>query len=196
MNLFVFVVFILSLNVSLSSHLRINWLNRKLFSKIALKLKEKEKECSSSRNLYSLNNYGMGSSLISVSKAACNSLEEGLTLSLINASNGWIWNSEEFCSKYQIDHQNPLNCYFRNTFSYCKGKEIKTSKHVHWVQYRCPHILSDEYNFTAQFQFQGEFFEYLFSDIHPEVIKRAEIEAEKIFGSNGSPDNMITVHIR
>lgn len=202
--MFVFALVITTACAGLSSDgtatdsgiLRINWGKRALYSDVAKKIGLNQARCGPESGGYPINNYGMGSGLICLSNAACTALELGIPLTVAADGKDWIWNDQIFCQNHDKKGQHghdPLRCYFGDVFQHCPNTKLKG---VWWQQPKCPHTLHDQYNVTANYIYYGQFFEYLFSKLNPEIVKLADIEARKIFGQSGSPANMITVHIR
>lgn len=195
---------LLNVMAQCQSLLRHEWTNRPLHSKVAQELSLLNQKCTHNKyTIYRLNNYGMGSSIgTSILKAACNSLEEGMALRTASDGLNWIWNDEVFCSQqsppYDITKTlNPLQCYFGNVFTPCSGSttDLK-APHVWWQQYRCPKNIPHVGNVSRVFEFQAGGTEYLFSQVNPAIVALVEEEAKKIFGAQGAPAKMITVHIR
>ena len=174
--------------------LRHRWENRPVTSSIAKRIYDNQHNCGLERRLMGLNNYGMGSGLISLSHAMCTGLHLNAHVALTEPYTEWIWNDKEFC-KTQNYNNSELACYFGPVYNLCPDK--RDMKGVYWVNFvQCPSIVNHPGNLRAAFSFHGAFFEYLFSQVNPEIVRRAEVEAKAIFGPNGSPSHMITVHIR
>lgn len=118
--------------------------------------------------------------------------------------NKWIWNDEEFCGQqappYDIKTtMNPLQCYFGNVFTPCLSLPTAAAAKataVWWQQWKCPKFIPHVGNSSAVWDFSSATMEYLFSQVNPAIVTLAEQEARKIFGPNGAPAKMITVHIR
>jgi hypothetical protein len=116
----------------------------------------------------------------------------------------WIWADEEFCGKqsspYDIKQTgNPLQCYFGNVFSPClkqSSNQVAAKEGVWWQTWKCPKYIRHVGNSTAVWDFSSATTEYLFSQVNPAIVTLVEKEALKIFGPNGAPAKMITVHIR
>ena len=111
---------------------------------------------------------------------------------------------EDFCQNqpapYNIEKTgNPLQCYFGNVFTPCVEESPTTAEmkpHVQWQQLKCPRLVNHVGNYTASTNIHSDVTEYMFSQVNPAVVDLVEKEALKIFGRNGAPEKMITVHIR
>jgi hypothetical protein len=174
--------------------LRHRWENRPPQLEFARKMVENQHDCKKQRGSYGLNQYGMGSGLISLSHAMCTCMEHDCSAIVQKHPTDWIWNDVEFC-KTQNSYNSTLGCYFGPLFNQCPP--IDKNEGLYWVNFvKCPHVVNHPGNLKGIYHFHANTFEYLFSHVNPEIVRRAEVEAEKIFGPSGSPDNMITVHIR
>ena len=111
---------------------------------------------------------------------------------------------EDFCEKqakpYSISNTgNPLQCYFGNVFTPCPDdspRNIAKNRGIFWQSWKCPKYIPHNGNFSAIWEFSNSATEYLFSQLNPEIVKLVEKEVLNIFGPEGAPSNMITVHIR
>jgi hypothetical protein len=126
------------------------------------------------------------------------------TITTGGALEQWIWNDEDFCTKQQTPYnieqtKNPLQCYFGNVFTPCADDSSSSAyakPHVPWIQWKCPKYVNHPGNITGIWDLNSAATEYLFSQVNPAIINLVEQEALKIFGSEGAPEKMITIHIR
>lgn len=193
-----FLVYLCSYNsFSRAVGLRHNWESRPPVSALAKKIYNMQHDCALERRHHNVNSYGMGSGLTSLSRAFCNSLDGNHPLEVgsrsADAYKDWIWNDQSFC-KDQPYANSTMGCYFGRTFNICP--EGQPPKGVEWVHSACKKYVSHPGNLNATLVFNAAFFEYLFSEVNPEIVRRAEKEAVAVFGPQGSPDDLITIHIR
>ena len=98
---------------------------------------------------------------------------------------GWVWEDRAFCDAKDLSH--PLSCYFdppcRRNDSLTKPWHVP--RNIHFPQ--CFHKEAPVNEAGA---------EILFSRLTPRVLALADAAAEKVFGPEGAPPNLITVHLR
>lgn len=169
-----------------------------------------QQQCSNERRTaYVINNYGMGSGLISLSQAFCHGLEHKNTIQL--GSDAWIWYDTEFCAAGHSSDSNRtstgssgsskvhesvggLDCYFGNIIQSCSWK--KNAAPAAWMRLECPTVGAHPWEYEKRVDYYGDFFNFLFSRLNPRLIALANKAITSTFGSDKSPENMITVHIR
>lgn len=98
---------------------------------------------------------------------------------------GWLWEDRTFCDTEDLSH--PLSCYFEPS---CRRNE-SVSKTWH-----APHssVFPECVHPKAHVNEAG--MEILFSRLTRRVLASAENAAEEVFGSEGAPPNLISVHLR
>lgn len=181
------------------SSLRHDWENLPLYGWRQKEMMRLQQDCSNKRRTaYAINNYGMGSGLVSLSQAFCHSLEHKDTIQI--GSTDWIWYDTEFCSGDVTNsskvHQyiGGLDCYFGHVVQSCSWKDGASP--AAWMRLDCPKVGAHPWEYEKRVDFYGDFFNYLFSRVNPRLIALANKAAMHTFGSEGSPKDMITVHIR
>lgn len=131
----------------------------------------------------------MGSDIHTWSQAICNSMQVGATL--LQLDEEWIWNDKKFCTPKPVQ---PLQCYF-NVHKKCPQSKanapaIMTFKHDY---HRCPKYITDDKSRQA---FRAAAMEFLFSSVNKKLVDEAVTSIEKVFGKEGVPEDLITVHLR
>eukprot|EP00428_Durinskia_dybowskii_P067210 CAMPEP_0170379248 /NCGR_PEP_ID=MMETSP0117_2-20130122/13240_1 /TAXON_ID=400756 /ORGANISM="Durinskia baltica, Strain CSIRO CS-38" /LENGTH=311 /DNA_ID=CAMNT_0010634671 /DNA_START=183 /DNA_END=1115 /DNA_ORIENTATION=- len=158
---------------------------------MAITIRDHQSVCTDKVYYYHHNNFGMGSDLHTWTQAVCNSMEKGKTL--LEQTQFWIWNDREFCGNNQIQ---PLKCYF-NLEIHCPESGEYPGREKFMTYYNdfpnCPKFIQDDR--TRQI-FRAAAIEYLFSNINIRLIQAAEKEILTVFGDQGVPEDMITVHLR
>jgi len=115
-----------------------------------------------------------------------------------NSTRGsWIYTDLKLCSKAEV--RQPLACYFGPQNS-C-GKEYASMTRINYDPEDpkrhnpgCPSIIDEKHITTSKFRAAS--MELLFSHVDRRVISEAERLIPRVFGADGVPKNLITVHIR
>jgi len=166
------------------------WTNRAMHSDLAKVIQKHQSQCSPRVSHYGQRNYGMGSDLHIWTQALCNSMQLGQTLLLLKEP--WIWNDREFCK--EGNNTQPYSCYF-NINKECPDsisnspKQIKSSNDLA----NCRSFIKD---LASRQSFRAAAIEYLFSNLNPALVKAAEDAIGGVFGADGIPENLITLHLR
>jgi len=111
---------------------------------------------------------------------------------LMQSTDKWIWNDAALCNG---THAQPLSCYF-NVQLECPNSKKVSEKKIAWTNdfHRgCPKYIQD---MDTRHAFRAAAMEYLFSNLNPRLIEEAEAAIEGVFGPEGIPQNMITLHLR
>ena len=177
-------------NNSSTQKLSYKWENRELHSPMAKTIAEHQSKCSHQVYYHGQRNYGMGSDLHIWTQAVCNSMQTGSTL--LQLDEPWIWNDRSFCKPEELNQ--PLNCYF-NIQKHCPGSVAHYPKQIKWTNEftKCPKFIHD---LPSRQIFRAAAIEYLFSNLNPRLIDETEQNIIDIFGSEGIPKDLITVHVR
>ena len=132
----------------------------------------------------------MGSDLHIWTQAVCNSMQIGATL--MQSTDKWAWNDAAFC-KGTASAQ-PLSCYF-NVQLECPESEKVSEKKIVWTNeyHQCPKYIHD---MDSRQAFRAAAIEYLFSNLNPRLVEETEAAIKGVFGPEGIPQNMITLHQR
>eukprot|EP00397_Hematodinium_sp_SG-2012_P043221 GEMP01048002.1.p1 GENE.GEMP01048002.1~~GEMP01048002.1.p1 ORF type:complete len:285 (+),score=57.85 GEMP01048002.1:405-1259(+) len=136
--------------------------------------------------VHRMNNNGLGSDIHTWSQALCNAMEVNATLAVVG---GWIWSDNELRSANETASRaasSPMACYF-GTSTKCASADLSQAEKQTWLRGHCPHWIRG-------FAFRAAAVEYLFSNVSPALVRRAEQTYAAVFGDRKSP--LITVHIR
>jgi hypothetical protein len=171
--------------------LRFNWTSGDiLHTPLAKTIKQHQSVCTDKVYYYHQNNWGMGSDLHTWTQAVCNSMQKNSTL--LEQTETWIWNDRNFCG--EAYHKQPLACYF-NLEKHCPQSSTYPERMMSFNHSydRCPTYIQDD---KTRQEFRAAAIEYLFSNLSPKIVKAADDEIVNVFGVDGVPDNMFTVHLR
>lgn len=164
-----------------------------MYSGLALHIKESQNNCNLTAVYYKINNWGMGSDLHHFSQALCNALELHQT---VFVEGDWVWNDKAFCSKYATASPGRNNasfsCYFSNEISPCMPTSYRTID-ANNSYLNCP---SFSRNRQTRSLFRAASMEYMFAYLNYHVVLDAEKVILDVFGPEGIPEDMITVHVR
>jgi hypothetical protein len=139
--------------------------------------------------------HGIGSHLSFWSQAMCNALEQGYRLRMYSPE--WVWLDITFCDQ-DIAKKSPLLCYLPRSEFRCGCDEVPPELNITnprnkkrdgcaLLKYKPGGILHE---------FRAASTEYLFQHVSPLVVHEAERQVGLLFGPGGTPDDLITVHIR
>jgi hypothetical protein len=190
----VFIITVVSQNSSSHLSLRIRyWGNRTMHSDLAHHIKQSQHNCSHQAVFYKINNWGMGSDFHHFSQALCIALEEHKT---VFVTGDWVWNDKYFCGRYATlppDTNNAsFDCYFSREVSPCVPAFYRTIDANNSYS-KCPSFVRNKHTRTV---FRAASMEYLFAYLNHHIVVDAEKAMGDIFGEQGIPLDMITVHVR
>jgi len=133
---------------------------------------------------------GFGSEIHIWSQALCNSMQSGTTLLQLNEN--WQWNDEKFCKT--APHKQPFSCYF-NVRTECPHSAPASDQPIthNNRMTRCPKYIRD---MDSRRAFRAAAMEYLFSDLNPALVDEARRSIVDVFGQEGVPEDLITMHVR
>lgn len=167
--------------------LNYKWSNRELHSPMAKEIAGHQSKCTSPTNHIKRRQFGMGSEIHTWSQALCNSMQAGKTLMQVNET--WEYNDSSLCN---ATHSQPFSCYF-NVHSECPvSSEDKPIDIVNEFD-RCPKYIHD---LASRKAFRSATTEYLFSNLNPALVDEARKAIVDVFGNEGIPNELITVHVR
>lgn len=109
---------------------------------------------------------------------------------VVQVKERWLWNDEEFCKDPQ--HQYPLSCYF-NIRHECPNSTVEGEIGHRNKFGTCTKYIWDMDSRQA-FRLAGT--EYLFSNLSTALIAETEKAIVDVFGQDGIPENLISVHMR
>lgn len=115
-------------------------------------------------------------------------MQRGRTL--VQVDEQWPWNDPVFCSA--DEHKQPFSCYF-SLKSECPHSANNQSAAIANDYSKCPKYIHDLKSRTA---FRAAAMEYMFSNLNPALIEEARKAIADVFGQQGIPEDLITVHIR
>jgi len=186
---------------SAKGKLRNDWRSNPPLSPTAIKILEHQTNCDlPAANFHVDNTYGLGSHLTLWSQAMCNAMHVKARLRTENPI--WLWMDQTLCDAEQAK-LSPLLCYFPASEMLCADDESTPLANVsdpRETQNWCPYLRQDtpkHIKFEPKLaDFRAASLEYLFREVSPIVIQEAERQSGLIFGPDGAPEDLITVHMR
>jgi hypothetical protein len=156
---------------------------------------------------------GIGSQVAHWSQSVCSALDRNMRLQSYHPE--WIWLDQVYCDKEQAK-QSPWLCYFPHMEHRCQQQQEPDHHDAVVVgmvvdnkneSQSSPPLSSSqrirvpepcEHNQIPGFYqpFRAATVEYIFSSISPMVIQEAQRQVGVVFGRNGAPHDLITVHVR
>jgi hypothetical protein len=176
--------------------LRNDWSFSQPLSRFARQIEAHQTNCSLPvATLHIDNSFGVGSHVALWSQAICNSMEAGARLRTFNPI--WLWLDQTFCDM-NVAHKSPLLCYLPLSEFRCGCDEEPPNLNVSDPrnQKKTMCALLKKANKSVLHDFRAASTEYLFQRLSPLVIEEAERQVGLLFGPDGAPDDLITVHIR
>ena len=176
--------------------LRHSWSGRSAHSQAARQLLARQSDCSKPQIKTVMTSSGMGSDLHMWSESMHNAHLAGASLVVVGK---WKWEDKHFC--VAATEYVPLSCYFANTRP-CPLNSVPLGSSA---SVRSPLFSNLEESDPRLGIAEGEriiqprrtaAMELLFSNVSDTILDRTRHAATHIFGYTGSPDQMITVHIR
>ena len=166
------------------------WNKREPNTELTRIIRDHQNNCSKTTNFHPIGNNGMGSDIHLWSQSLCNSMQMGATLLPLNER--WIWNDVEFCN--EVDHKQPFGCYFDIRTECPHSIPVKYGA-VSFLNdfHLCPKYITD---LESRQKFRAAAMEYLFLNLNPAIVTEAEKVIDTVFGEEGIPENMITLHMR
>jgi hypothetical protein len=174
-----------------------NWRNLTLLSHVARSISTNQNNCTNEIRRHNLNSYGMGSGIMTTSKAFCNALQLNSPVHITGSK--WLWNDEKLCLDFMTpESQAGFTCYFGAHISKCASDSVPMGSYrlIPWEHIDCPDWISHRGNISDVYAFKAGYVEYLFSRMNPQLVAMAEATAHKVFGRPKAPNGLITVHIR
>ena len=178
-----------------SVELRYIWSGRQAQSEAARHLVARQTDCSKPQVMTEMTSSGMGSDLHCWSKMLHNAHLAGASLVV---QGKWKWEDERLCAN-TLEPKVTLSCYFDNTRP-CPLNSLPLEMPVRQPLFSPP----EEFNQSISIEEVERLnqprrtaaMEMLFSNVSDAIINRTQRAAAHVFGPRGSPDRMITVHIR
>ena len=171
--------------------LRRKWLNRNLHSEAAQVFARKQADCGGYQLRLLMPRSGLGSALHSWSQIMYNAHERGANVLMKGA---WKWEYKQLCS--DSEPYSPLSCYFPGAQP-CPLRNhqplVVEMPSPIWQNPEKLHLEQGEKLIQPR---RTAAMEYLFSHVNPVLVELVELTAAELFGPLGTPDQMITVHIR
>jgi hypothetical protein len=183
--------------------LRRDWKSNPPVSEMAIKILKHQSNCELPVTTFHVDNtYGLGSHLTLWSQAMCNAMHAKARLRTHNPV--WLWMDQTLCDSQQAE-RSPLLCYFPSAEFLCNDRtelllEASNVTDPRETQNWCPYLRQDkpkQVKYEPKLaDFRAASIEYLFRQVSPLVIQEAGRQSGLIFGLNGVPDDLITVHMR
>lgn len=177
--------------------LRNDWSYHEPLSRFAKAIDEHQSNCSLPVATYHIDNqFGIGSHIALWSQAICNSMEQNVRLRTYNPI--WLWLDQTFCSPDVAANKSPLLCYMPGAEFRCGCDEVPPNVNIsdpRDKKHNQCSLLKKRGNDILR-EFRAATTEFLFQRISPLVIREAERQVGLLFGPQGAPDDLITVHIR
>ena len=176
--------------------LRHDWSFHKPLSRFAKAIEAHQSNCTLPVATYHIDNlFGIGSHVALWSQAICNSMEAGTRLRTYNPI--WLWMDQTFCSM-ETAEKSPLLCYMPGSEFQCGCDEVPPNFNVSdprdIKRTQCALLKGQGQDILREFRAATT--EFLLHRISPLVIKEAERQVGLLFGPEGTPDDLMTVHIR
>jgi hypothetical protein len=181
--------------------MRNDWTNNPPLSSLSKKILKHQSNCDLPVSTFHMDNtYGLGSHLTLWSQAVCNAMHQKARLRTENPI--WLWMDQAQCDMEQAK-RSPLLCYFPKAEFLCEKDESFSAGNIsdpRETQNWCPHLLQKQPKqivYEAKLAaFRAASIEYLFRKVSPVVLAEAERQSGLLFGPDGAPDDLITVHLR
>ena len=177
--------------------LRHDWSHHPPLSRVAKAIDAHQSNCSLPVNIFNMDNsYGIGSHIALWSQAICNSMEAGFRLRTYNPI--WLWLDQTFCD-WTVAEKSPWLCYLPGAEFKCGCEEtplhsINASDPRDLKRHQCALLKGNGEDVLREFRAAST--EFLFHRISPLVIQEAQRQVGLLFGPKGTPDDLITVHVR
>lgn len=177
--------------------LRHDWSYNEPLSRFAKAIEDHQTNCSLPVATNHLDNsFGIGSHIALWSQAMCNAMEAGTRLRSANPI--WLWLDQTYCDMEQQAHKSPLLCYMPASEFRCGCDEqppnFNTSDPRNVKAYQCALLKGQGEEILLEFRAATT--EFLMQSISPLVIEEAKRQSGLLFGPDGAPDDLVTVHIR
>jgi hypothetical protein len=179
-----------------NTSLRNQWSYNAPISHYARLIESYQTNCSRKVMTYHVDNsFGIGSHLGLWSQAMCNAMEQGYRIRIHNPV--WLWMDQVFCS-HKTAIKSPLLCYLPRSEFRCGCDEVPPELNVSDPRDKqrtsCALLKGEDDHILNEFRAAS--IEYLFQNVSPLVVQEAERQVGLLFGPKGTPEDLITVHIR
>jgi hypothetical protein len=171
-----------------------DWRHNPPLSQYAKQIAAHQGDCTKQVASYMIDNkFGLGSHVVLWSQAMCNAIEEGYRMR--SNQPDWLWLDPEHCDINQAK-KSPLLCYFPKSEYKCgDAKEVPVGnvtdpRDMVKVCKLCRN------NKVSRKKWRAASTEYLFERVSPVIMQEAQRQIGLLFGAQGIPDDLITVHIR
>lgn len=190
--------------------LRRDWRYHPPLSPFAQLIQQQQSNCSLPVVVWNMDSsFGLGSHFSQWSHAMCYAWEHGFRVQTRTTTpRGWLWmdHTPGYCNMTDAAQRSPWLCYLPDVECLCdntkEGNPIPSSaaassNHTFnpllqhdsgcWHKIHQPGFLP---------QFRAASIEYMFRSVSPLVIQEAQRQVGVVFGPQGAPDDLITVHVR
>jgi hypothetical protein len=171
-----------------------DWSHNPPLSKYAKQIASHQADCTKQVLFHTLDNtFGLGSHVVLWSQAMCNAMQKGYRMRSYEPD--WLWLDQQHCDSNQAHRKSPLLCYFPNSEYKCGD-----SQEVPVGNVTDPRIVKKFCDTCQTEQLKKEWraasTEYLFERVGTVIIQEAQRQIGLLFGAQGAPEDLITVHIR
>jgi hypothetical protein len=176
-------IFLSTMNLAL----RLDWRNLSPTSQIAKQLLDHQNNCSLPVRIYDwrVQEYGLGSDI----HVWGNQLWAGLLYGhRVRSPNSWIWVDKVKCGGNVSWH-----CYFPTVEPICAEEVVQYERILAGTCKKYKYWPENTYNIS---DFRAAATEFVFSHLSETVIQEANRQLDAVFGKQGVPENLITLHIR
>jgi hypothetical protein len=192
--------------------LRRNWTSNPPLSPLARQILQHQSNCSLPVLTWKMTyNNGIGSNMAFWSMVMCYAWEHDMRLRSYNPN--WIWLDQTLCDAQQAK-RSPWLCYFPTMEYLCdhnnshngdeqlqqqrqqENEEEDPLLGLNVVTAKQAQDCSQEDIKGFVPEFRAATIEYMFRSVSPLVIQEAQRQLGLVFGPNGAPNDLITVHVR
>jgi hypothetical protein len=173
--------------------LRRDWRNNPPLSPMARTILQHQSNCSLPTVTWKMDNsFGIGSHVAQWSQAMCYAWERNLRLRSYNPI--WLWMDQIHCNKSDAAQRSPWLCYLPDVELLCEQtvKGNLTMVDPRFQKHDCWH--KKQPGFVPAFRAAS--IEYMFRSVSPLVLQEARRQVGVLFGPQGAPKDLITVHVR
>lgn len=172
--------------------LRREWRNNPPLSEFAKAIYKRQSDCSLPTVAWGMNNrYGIGSYVGQWSEAMCTAMDNRMRLR--TEMSDWMWLDQSHCNMTDAATRSPWLCYFPKMEFLCEQVQ---EGYVHIGNMASKPCSSRQNDPVAREAFRSASIEYMFGQVSPLLISEAQRQIGVIFGPNGAPEDLITVHVR
>jgi hypothetical protein len=173
--------------------LRRDWRNNQPLSPLAKRILQQQSNCSLPVVTWNMSTgFGLGSQVAQWSQAMCYSWEHQMRLQSYNPM--WLWMDQTHCNRTDAAQRSPWLCYLPDMEVLCEQTVTinRTMVDPRFQPNECWH--KKQPGFVPAFRAASV--EYMFRTVSPLVLQEARRQVGVLFGAQGAPKDLITVHVR